>query len=576
MSTSARRGIASTITWCIAWAACVAASGQTVPEGREVTHREQSLREYDPFSADEIFARIAIPPAPALPPAEALATFQTAPGFRIECVAAEPLVVDPVFFEFDADGRLWVIEFRGWMQDIEGTGEGDPICRIVVLDDEDGDRVMDRSTVFLDGLVMPRTLSFVAGGVLVAEPPHLWYCRDTDGDLRCDDKRLVGRYGRPGNPEHTDNGLMHALDNWMYNAKSGVRHRFVAGRLVEEPTIFRGQWGMAQDDVGRLVYNYESSSLHADLLAGEYLLRNPHFTEELWRRDSAAVNVDVARNAREVHPIRVTPGVTLGGTELRPDGRLRTFTVACGPTIYRGDQFPPEYHGTAIIPEAAGNLVRMNVLAGDGAHLEARNAFDGRELVASTDERFRPVCSRTGPDGAVYVCDLYRGIIEHVIFMMPYLRNQILSRGLDKPIHMGRIYRITHERGRPLGPRPRLSSAADAELVATLVHPNGWWRDTAQRLLVERGGESAVQPLRRLAADEAAPAVGRVHALWTLQGLGRLDRETLAAAVASAEAPVRAAALRLGGQLGGWPGGLPPAADDVLPMVRLQRLLSLG
>ena len=173
-----------------------------------------------------MWKRIPIPPAPALSPEEALASFQTAPGFRVECVAAEPLVVDPVMFEFDPDGRIWAVEMRGWMRDIEGSGEGDPTGQVVVLEDTDGDSIMDRSTVFLDKLVMPRTVSFVQGGVLIAEPPNLWFCEDSDGDLKCDRKSRVADWGLPGNPEHTDNGLMHALDNWMYNAKSTLRHRF--------------------------------------------------------------------------------------------------------------------------------------------------------------------------------------------------------------------------------------------------------------------------------------------------------------------------------------------------------------
>jgi putative heme-binding domain-containing protein len=556
------------------------APAKGVPEGRKVTHREQSLKEYDPFSADELFKRIKVPPAPALPPAEALKTFRVAEGFRIECVAAEPLVVDPVFFEFDPDGRIWAIEYRGWMRDIEGTGEGDPICRIVVLDDTDADGVMDASTVFLDELVMPRTLAFVAGGVLVAEPPHLWFCRDTDGDLVCDEKRRVGDYGKPGNPEHTDNGLMHAIDNWMYNAKSSVRHRFVDGEVVREPTLFRGQWGIAQDDHGRLFYNYQNSSLHADLAPADFIRRNPHQRDGGRAGTSAALNVNVATAAHDVFPIRVTPGITLGGNELREDGRLRTFTVACGPTIYRGDQFPEKYRGAAVIPEAGGHLIRLDLLAGDGATIAARNAFGETEWVASTDERFRPVCSRTGPDGAVYVCDLYRGIIEHVIFMMPYLRNQILSRGLDKPIGLGRIYRIVHE-GRPLGPRPRLSEAANAELVEALSHPNGWWRDTAQRLLVERRAEDVVGPLRDVAVNGLA-TVGRVHALWTLSGIGRLDWATASAAAEADDPSVRASAIRLACRADDRPDPaavcewLRPLVSDRRPMVRLQTLLSLG
>ena len=216
-------------------------------------------------------------------------------------------------------------------------------------------------------------------------------------------------------------------------------------------------------------------------------------------RSSYGLNLRVAANAQEVFPIRVTPGITLGGTELREDGTLRTFTIASGQTIYRGDQFPEEYRGHAVIPEAAGNLVRLDRIRGDGVELETENAFDRRELLATTDERFRPVCSRTGPDGALYIGDLYRGIIEHVIFMMPYLRHQILSRGLDKPIGIGPDLPDLPRRADRSGRVPRMSGQSSAELVAHLSHPNGWWRDTAQRLLVERKAVDAAGQLRELA-----------------------------------------------------------------------------
>ncbi|MEZ6153650.1 MAG: c-type cytochrome [Pirellulaceae bacterium] len=565
------------LSCCGPWGAT--AYGQAVPAERRITHREQSLSVYDPFSADEIFKHIEIPPSPALPPEEALKSFQVAPGFRIECVAAEPLVVDPVMFEFDADGRIWVVEMRGWMQDLQGSGEADPIGQVVVLEDTDGDSFMDRSTVFLDQLVMPRTVSFVDGGVLVAEPPNLWFCRDVDGDLKCDEKRLVGPYGQPGNPEHTDNGLMHALDNWMYNAKATVRHKFHDGKLTTDPTVFRGQWGVTQDDYGRLFYGYENSSLHCDLIPADYVERNAH-ARAGQRNYTAALNVSLTAEAHEVFPIRVNPGITLGGTELREDGTLRTFTIACGPSIYRGDQFPSEFYGGAIIPEAGGNLVRLNKLSGDGVHLAAHNAFEQRELVASTDERFRPVCSRTGPDGAVYICDLYRGIIEHVIFMMPYLRNQILSRGLETPIGMGRIYRIVHEE-RPLGPPPRMSGESSAQLVERLSHPNGWWRDTAQRLLVERQAVDAVPALRELARGGESD-LGRVHALWTLEGLGQLDWLSIEAGLSASDARLRSTAIRLSERVVDAPSAqesfsrLQPLFDDERPMVQLQLLLTLA
>ncbi|MGY8654153.1 MAG: DUF7133 domain-containing protein [Verrucomicrobiia bacterium] len=552
-------------------------SGQSVPKERRITHREKTLTTYDPFSAEELWKIIKIPPAPALSPQDALKSFQLAPGFRAELVASEPLVVDPIMFEFDPDGRIWAVEFRGWMLDIDGTGEGDPIGQVVVLEDTDGDAVMDKSTVFLDKLVMPRTISFVQGGVLVAEPPNLWFCQDFDGDLKCDEKKLVGSYGRPGNPEHTDNGLMHGIDNWLHSADSSSRHRFRDGKLLAEPAFHRGQWGITQDDYGRLFYNYENRPLHADLFPSHYAFRNRHITAG---RSTPGLNATIIPRSDEVHPIRVTPGITLGGNELREDGTLRTFTIACGPSIYRGTQFPKKYYGSAVIPEAAGNLIRLAPMSGDGVQLQARNAFKKRELLASTDERFRPVCSRTGPDGALYVCDLYRGIIEHVIFMMPYLRNQILSRGLDNPVGLGRIYRIVHE-DKPLEKAAPMSGLSAAELAKFLEHPNGWQRDTAQRLLVERQAAEVAPRLERMAFKSANP-LGRVHALWTLDGIGRLSRPTIIRCIGDSNAMVRATAIRLAepflqSRYGDFIiAALDAVASDDRPMVQLQLLLTLG
>lgn len=562
-----------------------AAFAASVPEERRITHREKTLLQYEPYEADKLWERIPIPPSPALTPGQALQSFQLAPGFRIECVASEPLVEDPVTFEFDPDGRIWAVEMRGWMRDIDGTGEADPICRVVVLEDTDGDRFMDKSTPFLEGLVMPRTLSFVHGGVLIGEPPHLWYCEDLDGDLVCDRKREVGEYGVPGNPEHEANGLYHAIDNWMYNADVPLRHKWTDGELIEDRTYERGQWGMTQDDQGRLMFSYENRSLFADLVPSHYLYRNKnyHDLDGHGNRGEGAPGIHqyIGQDANEVFPIRVTPGITLGANELREDGTLRTFTISCGPTVYRGDQFPEECYGNVFIPEAAGNLVRRDVIESpDGVHLRARNAYDRKEFLASTDERFRPVNSRTGPDGALYICDLYHGIIEHVIFMMPYLRNQILSRGLDQPPDLGRIYRVVHE-GKPLGPNPRMSAESAAELVRHLSHPNGWWRDTSQRLLVERRNPSSVGPLKELAAHGPDPK-GQMHALWTLEGMGELDWATVRNAFQSDHTYPRMTAIRLAerfleGEVSKEAVNLLLAEiSDVRPAVRLQLLFTLG
>jgi putative heme-binding domain-containing protein len=555
---------------------------QSIPSERRIRHREQSLTVYEPFLAEEMWNRIKLPPAPALSPAEALKSFEVAPGFRIETVAAEPLVEDPVAFEFDLDGRIWAVEMRGYMQDIDGSTEGDPIGQIVVLEDTDGDTFMDKSTVFLGGLMMARSVSFVQGGVLIQEPPNLWFCEDIDGDLKCDRKRLVGQFGRAGDPQHTDNSLFHALDNWIYNADSRVRYKFIDGKLVEEPTFSRGQWGMNQDDYGRLFYSYENRPLHVDLVPAELMYRNRHFQQALrGGRNSYGLNVRFSEQAREIYPIRVAPGITLGANELRDDGTLRTFTIAAGVSIYRGDQFPRDYYGSAVIPEGGGNLVRMNKLSSsDGVHLEAENQFGKREWIASTDERFRPVWSRTGPDGALYVSDMYKGIIEHVVFLMPYLRRYIEKQGLGQPMGMGRIYRIRHE-GKPLGKSPKLSIASSAQLVQHLSHPNGWWRDTSQRLLIERKALDQVIALRNV-VTHGQFHLGKLHAMWTLEGLGELDWQTVRSALRDQDAMVRATAARLSVRFIA-DGAVLDALDELTkvyaddrPMVRLQLLLALG
>jgi mono/diheme cytochrome c family protein len=507
---------------------------------------------------EEMFARIPVPPAPVLSPEEERRTFRVAPGYRVELVAAEPLVMDPVFLAFDADGRLWVVEYRGYMRDLEGRGEGDPICNVVVLEDLDEDGRMDKRTVFLDGLVMPRTIAFAGSGVLVAEPPHLWFCEDADGDLRADGKRRVGDYGHAGNPQHTANGLVRGIDNWLHSADWPFRHRMVGAELQVEPTIHRGQWGITQDDLGRLFYSYESSPLHGDLFPAAY-----------GRAD--AVNVNVAAGAREVFPIRVTPGVTLGARELREDGRLRTYTIAAGPTIYRAHQFPPDAYGNAFVPEAAGHLIGRLRFEGDPALKAVRFYPPGQELLASTDERFRPVFSVVGPDGALTVADLYQGVIEHVIFMVPWLERQIRRRELERGLDNGRIWRIVHE-GNPIDRRsPRLSAASPARLVELLSHPDGWWRDTAQRLLVDRRDASVVPALGEALRASKNP-LGRLHALWTLEGIGALDAPAVRAAAADPDARVRAAAARLAPDL----QTLEPLASDPAAQVRLHALLRAG
>ena len=511
-----------------------------------------------------------VPPSPVLTGDDAVKSFRLPPGFRLELVASEPLVQNPVAMAFDPDGRLYVAEMRGYMPDADGKGEDEPSGAIAVLEDTDGDGKFDKRTVFLDGLVLPRSVALAHGGVIVGEPPNLWFCRDTDGDGKSDEKTaLFTDYGAPrSGPEYNPNSTLRALDNWFYAAHWPWRFRQVGGKWVRESGPQRGQYGLAQDDLGRLFYNANSSMLHADVIPADYAQRN---SQTAGGRGSSIAKGDV-------FPGRLTAGINRAYSSVGASGKMTSVTAACGPHVYRGDRFPAEFRGNAFVCEPSGNLISRQVLAAQGAGLTATSAHTEVDFLVSTDERFRPVNLTTGPDGALYIADLHHGILQHKNFLSAYLRDQIAQRGLAQPLHLGRIFRIVHESAAP-GPRPALGKAATAELVKALAHPNGWWRDTAQRLLIERADAAAVPALKQLAARD--PGLGALHALWALRGLDALDATPITAALASPHAGVRAAAVRLAEPL------LRPALDEKLlasilalhgekdPGVQMQLLLTL-
>ncbi|MCI0746595.1 MAG: c-type cytochrome [Verrucomicrobia subdivision 3 bacterium] len=484
-----------------------------------------------------------IPPAPALSAEDALKAFTLKDGLQVECIAREPLVETPVALAFGADGRIWVVEMRGFMPNVDGRGEQEIPGRIAVLEDTNGDDTMDRKTIFLDNLVMPRAVALARDGVLVAEPPHLWFCRDTNGDGKADEKTAVASdYGDQKNPEHTANGLVRGIDNWIYSLYHTFRYRDQGTNWIRESTAQRTQWGLSQDDFGRLFYTSNSDQLRGDLVPSHYFTAKPPGSK------LPGINVQIAHD-QSTWPARVNPGVNRAyepGT-LRHDLRLARFTSACGSLIYRGDLLGPQFYGNAFVCEPAGNFVRRNILAEKDAIIMATNAYPEDEFLTSSDERFRPVNLYTGPDGALYVVDMYHGIIQHRTYVTPYLRKQILDRGLERPLHQGRIYRIAPRNSRS-APRIRLGDESSAALVRHLSNPNGWWRDNAQRLLVERKDATIVPALKALAdptTPQSSAPVARLHTLWTLEGMGRLDAATLQKSLGDPNPRVRAAAIRL-------------------------------
>ena len=520
------------------------------------------------------------PDSPPLAPDAELRTFHMPPGYRLELVASEPLVSDPIAVDWDADGRLWVVEMPGYMPDIAATGEHEPVGRVVVLRDSDGDGRMDRRTVFADGLVLARSVKVLDEGVLVAEPPNVWLMRDTNGDLRMDTKSLVtDRFGRREiDVQNNANGFDWSLDNRMRSAGQSRLHlRWQAGTVVAAPSPTRGQWGVTHDDAGRTYRNSNESALHVDLVDGEYLARNP----SLLRTRGSYERLSMPENSlNSVWPVRPTPGLNRGYQfgVLREDGTLARYTAACSPVVYRGDRLPGDLYGNVFVADPAANLVsRITVSEGPSGPVAVK-AYPDAEFLASTDERFRPVYLANAPDGTLTIVDMYRGLIEHRLSLTLYLKEYAEKHDLIGPRGLGRIWRVVHETTRR--DATAVATRTPADLVAMLSHPNGWRRDTAQRLLVERADPAAVAPLEQLLA-RAPDARTRAHALWTLDGLEAVTPAHVRAAMKDTSAVVRSAAVKVSERWLGEPGHpliaeVAARGDDDHWLVRLQAAASLG
>jgi mono/diheme cytochrome c family protein/glucose/arabinose dehydrogenase len=434
-------------------------------------------------------------------------------GFEVKLIASEPLISAPVALTFDNQSRIWALEMNGFMPDTLGTGEDKPSGKVVILEDEDQDGVMDTRKVFLDSLRLPRALCLIEDGLLVGEPPYLWYYeikKDKPG------KRILvdSSYADEGNVEHQPNGLLRAMDNWIYNAKSAKRYKKDGDRWIIEQTHFRGQWGISQDNYGRLYYNHNSANVIGDYFTPGLGATNKN------QREVAGYNMSIVRDNR-VYPAHATPGVNRGYLPgvLDTTQRLVNFTAACGPLIYRGNYFPAAYRLNSFVAEPAGNLVKRNLMTLDsGYEAKGVQAYQDKEFISSVDERFRPVNLHDGPDGALYVVDMYRGIIQHKTYLTPYLKQEIKKRNLTLPLVCGRIYKVV-----PKGKHPEFRKMPEdpQALVRLLADRNGWIRDRAQQILVDRKSKDVVPALKQSLRSNNINA--RMHAFWTLEGLHALE-----------------------------------------------------
>ena len=519
---------------------------------------------------------VKVPNTIPLDPNDAMQLIDLPEGFSLELVASEPQISEPVALTWDGNGRMYVVEMRGYMQSIDGAGAKDPVGRISLLEDTNGDGNFDKHGVFLDGLVEPRAVLYVGNGLLVGEPSDLWYCRDTDNDGKSDTKEKVyDKFSlRESNVEHKANGLILGIDNWVYVSQHGRRYQFQGGKFRHEKVPRVGQWGLARNDEGRFLFSTNSIPAMGFFISPEYLVPGRNKGPE--KLITGAV-LKVGKY-NEVWPAMTTTDLQSGvGASRSSNGTLRSFTSACGQSFFRGDRLGEDVNGDYFVCEPVGRLVRRSkVRYLDSGHLELSNLYEDSigEFITSSDGNFRPVNTYTGPDGCLYIVDMYRGVIQEKSFLTPYLKQEILKSKYDKNIGRGRIYRVKRD-GFSSGKKPNLLDADPKRLVASLKHPNGWWRDMAQSIIVSRRLVKLVPSLENMVISGSDP-LARLHALWTLRGLSRLENEVALAALGDADERVVSASLRAINWSPSEYSYIETIIDEASPIVIAHIILAVG
>lgn len=536
----------------------------------------------------------AVPPTPAQ---EAAKKFKVLDGFRMDLLAAEPLVASPVAMTYDENGRAYVCEMRDYPYTDKANHKpsqenptDQPIGRIRLLEDADGDGVFDKATVFAEELSWPTGVACWKGGVYVAATPDVWYLKDTDGDGKADVREKVFSGFKKLNVQAVMNNLVWGLDNRIHGAGGSNGGKITPGDIMLSRADYHfdattrafglesggARFGGSYDDWGnRFLCNIRNPAQHI-VLPAKYLARNKSLAAR------SPLN-DMAESGDQLPVYRISPpepwreirakrwagerDINMPRSELVGAG---VVTSASGVTSYRGTAYPEKYRGNVFVTECAGNLLYRLQLTPDAVTFKAERADGQQEMVASTDNWFRPVNFVNAPDGTLHVMDMYRENIEHPWSIPEDIHAAVdLEAGRD----MGRIWRLAPPDFKPVK-TPRLGSASSAELVATLENPNSWWRETAQRLLFERQDKSVVPALQTLVRQGKLPQA-RLHAMWTLEGLGALTNEDLLAALQDSAAGVREHAVKLA-EPRALTDAILPLAKDADARVRFQVAFTLG
>ena len=514
------------------------------------------------------------PPVVPLSANEQLKTFVLQPGYHLQPVLSEPQIREPAAIQFDGNGRMYVLELRTYMQDIDANGELMPTSRISRWEDMDNDGVYETSVIFLDSLVFPRyVVPFGKNTILSMESneDNVYKYTDTNGDGKADKKELFASgLGRSGNVEHQTSFLTWTMDNWMYSTYNSRRIRWTPDGVIQEPTGNPwGQWGVTQDNYGQTWFQDGAGgvpqSFQFPLVYGNFGVKGQY--KDGFREPFSLIKL------ADFQP---------GMRETKADGSLSNVTGSAGNDVFRGDRLPQEIQNKYFYGEPVGRIVRqVEVEKSEGLSYIQNPYRDAQsEFIQSTDPLFRPVDMATAPDGTMYIVDMYRGIIQQGNWTQEgsYLRTKIQQYQMDDIIGNGRIWRLTYEGMERNKEKPRMYEETSAELVLHLSHPNGWWRDMAQKLIILNQDKSVVPELERI-VNTSDNELARIHALWSLEGLNSLNVELVRQLMGDPNPAVRIQALRASETL--YKYGELSLADDYKAMVNdshaevaLQALLS--